>query len=77
MISAGIWVNWGFRVLRLKVIRDLREVEEGERIRSVPWEGEWRRRREDTSFDRERPDETTTRPPLESSRSSVMMCSWN
>lgn len=77
MISEGIWKNWGFRVLRWKLILDLRVVEEGERIRSVPCEEECRRRRDEISFDRERPEERITRPPLESSRSSVIMCSWN
>lgn len=75
MISAGIWLNCGFRVLRWKVILDLSEVEEGERRRSVPSDEECRIRRDETSLERERPDERTTRPPLESSRSSVMMCS--
>jgi len=75
VISAGIWLNWGFRVLRWKMMLDLSEVEEGERRRSVPSDEERRRRRDDTSLERERPDERTTRPPLEFSRSSVIMCS--
>jgi len=46
-------------------------------MRSVPCEEEWRRRREEMSFDKESPDERIVSPPLVSSRSSVIMCSWN
>lgn len=70
-----MWI-WWFRVLRWKLILDLR-VGEGERMRRVPCEEEWRRRRDEMSFDKERPDERIVRPPLVSSRSSVIMCSWN
>lgn len=63
--------------MRWKLILDLSEAEDGERMRRVPWEDEWRSRREEISLERERPEERTTRPPLESSRSSVIMCSWN
>ena len=38
---------------------------------------EWRRRREEMSLGRERPEERTTRPPCGSSRSSPIICSWN
>lgn len=50
---------------------------EAERRRRVPWDGVWRERREEMSFGRERPAERTTSPPLTSSRSSDIICSWN
>ena len=56
-------------------MRDLREG--GERRRRVPVVEEWRWRREEMSFGRERPEERTTRPPFGSSRSSPIICSWN
>lgn len=47
-----------------------------ERIRRVPWDEEWRRRREEISLCSARPDERIVSPPFVSSvRRSVMMCS--
>lgn len=47
-----------------------------ERIRRVPCDEEWRRRREEISLCSARPDERIVSPPLVSSvRRSVMMCS--
>lgn len=50
---------------------------EAERMSSEPWEEWWRDMRDEMSLERPRPEERMTSPPLMSSRSSVIICSWN